>query len=48
MFSFDPKRQSYAKKYIKFLDGREKRVVAYLAGLDPEDQMKILERARTI
>lgn len=48
MLSFDPKRKNYAKKYIKFLDEREKRVVAYLAGLDPEDQMKIFEKVRTI
>lgn len=47
MFSFDPKKQKHAKKYIRFLEAREKRVVAYLSGIDEEERLALLQKART-
>lgn len=47
MFSFDPKRQSYAKKYIKFLASRERQVVGYLSRLNEEERLEILAKSRT-
>jgi hypothetical protein len=47
MFSFDPKRQSYAKRYLKFLESRENRVVKYLSGLGEEEREALIARVRT-
>lgn len=47
MFIFDPKRQRFAKRYIKFLEKAEEKVVRYLAGLDESEVNDIVERSRT-
>jgi len=47
MFSFDPKRQRSAKRYIKFLEHRESGILRYLAGLTEEERMEVMEKART-
>jgi hypothetical protein len=47
MFSFDPKRQKSAKKYIKFLDRQEKRVLAYLSAMNEQERAEIMEKVRT-
>lgn len=47
MFSFDPKKNKHAKKYLRFLEAREKRVVAYLAGIQEEERLELLQKART-
>jgi len=47
MFSFDPKKNKHAKRYLKFLEAREKRVVAYLSGLQEEERLELLQKART-
>lgn len=47
MFSFDPKKAGSAKKYIKFLERCERRVLRYLSGLGDEERLEILEKVRT-
>jgi hypothetical protein len=47
MFSFDPKRQKSAKKYLKFLESCERRTIRYLSGLDEDELKEVLAKART-
>jgi hypothetical protein len=47
MFSFDPKKQGSVKKYIKFLEHRERGILRYLAGLTEEERMEVMEKVRT-
>jgi len=47
MFSFDPKKQKIAKKYLQFLDNCERRAVRYLSMLDEDEQMELLRKVRT-
>lgn len=44
MLSFDPKKQKFAKKYVKFLESCEKRALRYIEGLEPEARRELLER----
>lgn len=47
MFSFDTKRQKVAKKYLRFLDKSEAKVLGYLRGLDDDERQELLAKART-
>lgn len=47
MFSFDPKRQSFAKKYLKFVSACERRVVRFLSGLDEDERNEIMAKVCT-
>ena len=47
MFAFDPKRQKSAKKYLKFLQSMEDKVLGYLRGLDEDERQELLAKART-
>ena len=47
MFSFDPKRQATAKKYIKFVSNCERRVVQYLSLLEEDERREVLSKVGT-
>lgn len=44
MFSFQNKKKSYVKKYLKFLSHCEKRAMTYLSGLDVDERNEILSK----
>jgi hypothetical protein len=44
MFSFDPKKQKVVRKYIRFIEECEQRVMAYIAGLDDGGRKELLSK----
>lgn len=48
MFGFDTKKQKVVKNYVKFLESCERRVLAYIAGLDEGSRKELFERASNI
>lgn len=42
MLSFDPKKQKYAKRYVKFLESCETRAKRYFSQLDPQERAEFM------
>lgn len=44
MFSFDPKKQKVTKNYCRFLEGCERRAMAYIRGLDDDSRKDLFAK----
>lgn len=44
MFGFDPKRQAWTKKYVRFLESCERRALTYISGLDEDALAELLSK----
>lgn len=47
MLGFDPKKQNFVKKYVRFLESCERRAIAYIEGLDEEARSELLAKVGT-
>lgn len=47
MLSFDPKKQKYAKSYVKFLESCEVRAARYLSQLDDQERADFVKNVET-